>query len=201
MQLSSQHIENMVKKGVWSAQCPIHYTRLRVLELPYYDFNGNTRKGAMVVLDTIEDNVRSIFEELYRRKFPIERMELLENFNGNDVSSMEANNTSGFNGRRIMNTKRWSSHAYGVAIDVNPRQNPYLRFNREASNITVYPSGALTYVNRNVRRPGMVEHIVEVFAEFGFTEWGGNWETKPDYHHFQLPWERIRQLFPGMEEE
>lgn len=119
----------------------------------------------------------------------------MDSFKGDDVASMNANNSSAFNGRRIMNTNRWSSHAYGVAIDINPRQNPYLRFNTDENTIKVLPDEALPFVNRTVPKKGMVEPIVDLFAQYGFTEWGGRWDDKPDYHHFQMPWDRINALF------
>ena len=196
MKLSQTDIDRMIKTGVWSNRCPVHHSRLTKLSIPLWGFDEKPHVGSLMVLDEFEDAVLKLFADLYTIRFPIERMEVIENYNGNDTSSMEMNNSSGYNGRRIMDSSQWSSHAYGLAIDLNPRQNPYLRFNREASNITVYPSRSLPFVNRNIPKPGMVEAIVPIFAKYGFTEWGGNWEFKPDYHHFQVPWNRIIEMFP-----
>ena len=93
-----------------------------------------------------------------------------------------------------MNTNRWSSHAYGIAIDINPMQNPYLMLNQNTSTINIFPDKGISYVNRRVMRAGMVEDIVPVFAQHGFTEWS-EIGIKPDYHHFQIPWNLIHTMF------
>ncbi|NND35346.1 MAG: M15 family metallopeptidase, partial [Saprospiraceae bacterium] len=88
------------------------------------------------------------------------------------------------------NTDRWSSHAYGAAIDINPGQNPYV-LNPDQSDFKVFPSGGERFLDRGNIRIGMVEPIVHIFKKHGFTEWGGEWESPLDYHHFQVDWERI----------
>ena len=186
-------------QGVWTTDCPVHHSRMKRLEITHVDFDGRDRIGELIILDEVAEGVLEIFRELYELKFPIKQIVPLEEFEGDDEKSMAANNTSAYNGRRIMYTNNWSSHAYGVAIDVNPVQNPYMLLNHDDSTIKVFPPAALDYVNRGVKKAGMVEEIVPVFAKHGFTEWGGNWEQKPDYHHFQLPWEKIQELFPGIE--
>ena len=93
-----------------------------------------------------------------------------------------------------MYTDQWSSHAYGAAVDINPLQNPYVIFNREASTAEIFPEGGIEYLNRNIMQNGMVEEIVTLFHEYGFTEWGGNWKECLDYHHFQVSWNRINEL-------
>lgn len=194
--LTESHISSMIKHGVWSEECPVHHKRLKVLELDYFDFRGEVRTGQMVVLDEITDQVISIFKELYELQFSIETIHLIDEFGGDDVRSMEANNTSAFNGRKVMGTNRWSSHAFGSAIDVNTVQNPYIKIQEEEATAKIYPSSGIGYVNRNSQKKGMVEAIVPIFAKHGFSNWGGNWENPLDYHHFQLPWAKIKELFP-----
>lgn len=192
--LTESEVEDMKSSKVWSEDCPLHYTKLSVVEIDYLGFDGELNSSGIVVLSDISVQVESIFEKLLAASFPIERVSPMEEFNGDDVAAMEANNSSAFNGRKIMNTDRWSSHAYGCAIDINPTQNPYLLLDQEHSQIKVYPTSGIEYVNRNSIRKGMVESIVSIFSKYGFTDWGGDWEHKPDYHHFQLPWDKIKEL-------
>ncbi len=195
MALSESEVQNLIENHCWSEECPVHHSRLELLDVPFVNFDGFAQIGQIMVLDTIKNEVAQLFKELASRSFPLQSLQLITTFGGNDLASMNANNSSAFNGRRIMNTNRWSSHAYGVAIDINPRQNPYLLFNTDEHSIKVLPDDALPYVNRTVPKKGMVEPIVDLFAQYGFTEWGGRWDDKPDYHHFQMPWDRINALF------
>jgi hypothetical protein len=75
---------------------------------------------------------------------------------------------------------RFSAHAYGLAIDVNPFQNPYQRGD------LVLPELASAYLDRTQLRPGMIvegDVVVEAFAAIGWT-WGGRWEQPSDAMHF-----------------
>ncbi|MFW6031301.1 MAG: M15 family metallopeptidase [Myxococcota bacterium] len=95
---------------------------------------------------------------------------------------MEANNTSAFNCRRMTSGSRWSEHAYGTAIDVNPIQNPYVR------GAVVQPPAGEAYVDRTATRKGMLRAggpVVGAFAEAGW-KWGGEWRTMKDYQHFSV---------------
>lgn len=199
--LSSHQVSSMIEHDIWNEDCPVHHSRLKVLELNYFNFNEEIHSGKMMVLEEISNQVISIFKELYKLQFPIARMVLIDEFEGDDVRSMEANNTSAFNGRKVMGTNRWSSHAFGTAIDVNTIQNPYVRIQEEDATAKVYPSSGIKYLNRNLHEKGMVEDIVPIFAKHGFTNWGGNWAKPLDYHHFQLPWSKIKELFPNADIE
>ncbi len=103
--------------------------------------------------------------------------------------SMEDNNTSAFNCRATTGKpNEFSLHAYGVAIDINPLQNPYIGFSKEnIGEAFVLPKTATPYVNRIVHAPGSAESIVDIFAAHGFSEWGGHWVDRIDYQHFQVP--------------
>ena len=195
MPLNEMQVKSLIDNNVWNDDCPVHYSELTIQKVPYVNFDGFSQIGELLIATTVVESVTLIFEELYHIKFPIHQIKLIDEFSGDDLLSMEANNSSAYNGRRIMNTEKWSSHAYGVAIDINPLQNPYMVFDSDSSSIKVYPSKGLKYVNRGIQKPGMVEEIVSIFKKHGFTEWGGNWELKPDYHHFQLPWEKINEMF------
>lgn len=195
MALSETRIKSLIEHHVWNEACPISHSELVYVDVEHINFDGFSQIGELLVAKKVAKQVSLIFKELYQRRFPIHTIQPIDIFDGDDYASMQANNTSAFNGRKIMNTDRWSSHAYGVAIDINPMQNPYLMLNRNTSSINIFPDKGISYVNRRVMRAGMVEDIVPIFAQHGFTEWGGNWALKPDYHHFQIPWNLIHTMF------
>lgn len=193
--ISSKIITEMIEKKVWREECPVHISRLKEVVVLYYDFEGKQNEGRLIVLDKISEAVKSIFEELFELTFPIYSLRCIEDFNGDDELSMNANNSSAYNGRLVARTNSWSSHAYGLAIDINPIQNPYLLLDDKRELIEVIPSAGSDYLDRESHQKGMVESIVPIFAKYGFTEWGGSWMAKPDFHHFQVPWHEIRKLF------
>lgn len=165
---------------------PVGCERLRLVRFGYLGFDGATHDdGELVVLDAVAEHVLAIFIALRSRAFPIARARLMNRYRGNDDASMAANNTSAFNVRRVEGSRSMSLHAYGVAIDLNPIQNPYVE--RGARGIEISPPAGKTYVRRQGRRrPGMAEAVVDVFAHHGFAQWGGYWPRGIDYQHFQV---------------
>lgn len=160
-------------------RCP-PIDELRLLVLPHWSFAGAVERGQLVVAAVLADEVTAIFERLFAAQFPIERMEPIDVFGGDDDASMAANNTSAFNFRNVAGTAVLSQHAYGVAIDINPRLNPMV------IGDAVYPPNATAYLDRGNMRPGMIVKpgvVVDAFAEFGW-QWGGDWSPMKDYHHF-----------------
>jgi len=190
-------IDDTVAKGIWKDGCPVHIKYMRLLDLPYYDFDGKMKTGKMMVLGLIEDRVKEIFDELFRIKFPIEKMNLINEYYGDDEKSMADNNTSAFNCRMIMNTDRYSNHSMGTAIDINPLQNPYITKAKDGS-IIVLPSAGEKYLDRDHLHKGMVtSDVVKIFAKCGFT-WGGDWQTLKDYQHFELEKTLQQKLFDNI---
>lgn len=191
--VSSWQCDMMKKQGVLSGGAPIGCDRLAKVDFEHVSFEGETRRGSMIVLDVVAPSVEQIFDELKQRGFPIHSARLMREFKGNDNASMDANNSSAFNARPITGGESWSKHAYGVAIDINPVQNPFLAFD-ESGSITVKPEKSATrYVNRaryrarnEIERKGMAEEVVEVFAHHGFLIWGGDWNTPIDTQHFEV---------------
>ncbi|WP_062267831.1 M15 family metallopeptidase [Endozoicomonas arenosclerae] len=126
--------------------------------------------------------------------FPLAKARLMNDYQGDDDASMEDNNTSAFNSRKITGgSKRLSLHAYGTAIDINPVQNPFVSFDENNPGLSLYkPANGTQYANRQLVRfgklfrTGMSEEISELFAEQGFIYWGGYWDTPIDYQHFQV---------------
>jgi hypothetical protein len=145
-------------------------------------FDGLAHRGAIVVHRDVAGAVATVFHRLYDARFPIRRMEPVTKYGGSDARSMAADNTSGFNcGLAVAaGPKRWSSHAFGTAIDVNTVENPYVQ------GSDVRPRAGREYLDRSRYRPGMAVAggaIVRAFASVGWL-WGGRWTATPDYQHF-----------------
>lgn len=167
--------------------CPVPLGDLRHLEMTHRDFDGRARTGEMVVHRRWARQVTEVFGRLYAGGFPIARMRLVDDYRADDDRSMAANNTSGFNCRRVAGATSWSQHAYGEAIDINPVQNPYVRPGRIDP-----PNGrAFATIDRSRAAPdrlGVVRSgdlVVAAFRRIGW-EWGGYWAS-PDYQHVAAP--------------
>ena len=168
--------------------CPVPLSSLRHLEMSYRDFDGRSRTGEMVVHRRWTREVRDAFGELYDAGWPIARMRLVDDYGGDDDRSMAANNTSGFNCRRVAGQRNWSAHAYGEAIDLNPHQNPYVR-----PGSIVPPAGRrFAGIDRRSSAPvplGVIraeDRPVVAFARFGW-RWGGDWFDSKDWQHLAAP--------------
>jgi hypothetical protein len=201
--LPPEQCSAMRTAGVLGSAAPLGCERLVRVSFRHVDFDGATRTGELVVMDALAPQVAAVFDALYRRRFPIARARPLENYRGDDLASMADNNTSAFNARPITGGSRWSLHAYGVAIDLNPLQNPYLSFDASGSAQVLPPAAAATSVNRSETRPGkpartgLAEAVVDLFAEHGFLGWGGDWNTPIDYQHFEPGSRRLVERMAG----
>jgi hypothetical protein len=163
----------------WRSGCPVPLSDLRYLTIRHWGFHGRPVDGEMVVHAHAVPAVRAVFERLYRDRFPIERMRLVDDYGGDDGRSMAANNTSAFNCRRVTGGAAWSEHAYGRAIDVNPVQNPYV------AGGTVLPSAGRAYLDRTHPELGKIREgdaFVRAVDAVGWG-WGGRWRTVKDYQH------------------
>ncbi len=184
--LLSETREEMLKVGMWTSDCPVTLERLSSVLIRYVDFSGQHHDdGEIVVFDVVAESVKAIFDVLFQLQFPIARVRSVHAYSGDDELSMADNNSSCFNCRPIEGTTITSIHSYGLAIDLNPEQNPYVIFDEQAGTAKIYPPQAWSYLNRSNRKPGMVEDVVEIFSKHGFGIWGGRWTTPIDLHHFQ----------------
>lgn len=164
----------------WRPGCPVPLSDLRYLSMDHWGFDGHEQRGEMVVHEDYALDVLDVFETLFDERFPVARMSLVDDFGGDDLGSMEANNTSAFNCRLVQGGSSWSEHAYGRAIDINPVQNPYHKAG------TVLPESGERYLDRSLDDPGMIhagDEVVSAFDAIGW-EWGGNWVTLKDWQHF-----------------
>jgi hypothetical protein len=164
----------------WRPGCPVPVADLRLLSISHWGYDGKVRTGRLVIASDHVGTISSVFEALYAARFPIERMEPVEAYGGDDDASMAANNTSAFNCRQVTGGSSFSEHSYGRAIDINPLVNPYVR------GSTVLPPGGARYADRSLDAPGMIhsgDEVVSAFAAEGWA-WGGNWSSLKDYQHF-----------------
>jgi hypothetical protein len=169
----------------WHPGCPTPPGDLREIHLFYIGFDGTAHTGEIIVNASVAHQVIMVFSILYRARFPIRRMEPVGAFHGSDPRSMAADNTSGFNCRRAVapGPAQWSMHAYGLAIDINTVQNPYVE-----AEARVQPPAGAAYRNRSDIRPGMAYPggvLVSAFTAIGWG-WGGYWAGSPDYQHFSV---------------
>ncbi len=157
--------------------CPVGPAELRTVHVSYWDFAGKPRRGAVVVARGEARAILGVFRQLWDARFPIRRLRPVSEYRGSDDASMAADNTSAFNCRFVGGTSRWSMHAYGGAIDVNPVENPYVR------GSTVSPAAGRAFLDRSRYRKGMAVRngvLVRAFAAAGW-KWGAGFG---DYQHF-----------------
>lgn len=181
--LPSEASEDALNVG---EQNDISYADLRYVHIIHYDFDGNLAEGELICHNSIAEDLVEIFYDLYASEYQIEKVTLIENYNGDDTASMADNNTSCFNYRVVDGTKSLSKHALGLAIDINPLYNPYIRYDKKGGQ-TVSPVEGEAYADRTVSFPYKIDPddlCYRLFTEHGFT-WGGNWNSSKDYQHFQ----------------
>lgn len=165
----------------WRAGCPVPLESLRLVIIEYWSFDATVQRGEVVVAAEHAMATVSLFRALLDARFPIAQVRLVDEFGGDDDRSMAANNTSAFNCRRATGSSRWSEHAYGAAIDINPVQNPFV-----TATGRVLPPEGKPYVERDPSQPGLIVAggpVVAAFDAIGW-KWGGEWARGKDYQHF-----------------
>jgi hypothetical protein len=164
----------------WKAGCPVGRADLRYVTVSFRGFDGRPHTGELVVHRRVAAAVVSVFARLYRARFPIEEMRLVTTADLDAHPTGDGNNTAAFVCRAARKQTRWSAHAYGLAVDVDPFQNPYRRGD------LVLPELASAYLDRSWVRPGMIrpgDVVTTAFAAIGWT-WGGTWRSPRDLMHF-----------------
>ena len=164
----------------------ISYEDLSHVHVLHYDFEGETVHGELICNQAIAQDLVEIFYELYVAEYRIDKITLIEAYNGDNNASMADNNTFCFNYQAAAEQNDLSLHALGLAIDINPFYNPYIRFPKEGGQI-VLPEGSEAYTDRTAVFPYKIDtedFCYKLFTAHGFT-WGGNWNSMKDYQHFQ----------------
>lgn len=151
--------------------------KLVLISVEYFSFDNLLHRGQIVIHKDLAKDIIEIFEMIKQKKFPIEKVIPINYYNWSDEASMEANNTSAFNFRKVKESKKMSAHALGRAIDINPKQNPHIK------NGKYYPPNS----DYDPKREGTItanSFIVKEFKKRGWS-WGGNWKSSKDYQHFE----------------
>lgn len=173
--------------GEWHAGCPVSLAQVRLLTVRYHGFDHKTHLGQIVVNKRVAHPLLKVFRQLYRMRFPIRKMSFASmygphpNQNGDVTASFECRQAVPSPCAGGSGTGHWSMHAYGEAVDLDPRENPYVGCGMTRDKT------ALSYLNRSRHRRGMVTSaVVRAFASIGWG-WGGSWygSTK-DYMHFSI---------------
>lgn len=170
--------------------CQVPREDLRYIKLLYRGFDEKTHVGELMVNAAVEADILEIFRILYENDYPISKMVLVDNYNASDAASIADNNTSAFNYRTVTNNPSVVSwHGKGVAIDINPINNPYVWYD-EAGNLTWEDPDAGLYLDREAQdayKRHMINHsdlCYQLFTERGWI-WGGDWSGPIDYQHFE----------------
>ena len=166
----------------WREGCPVPPSGLRAIEMTYWGMDDKPHTGGRLVVNAkAAEDLVGVFRKLYNDRYPIERMQPVDKYRGSDFQSIEANNTSAFNCRQATGSSSFSQHAYGLAVDINPCQNPY-----------VYADGHIAhkdcteFKDRDSKAPGVIhagDKVVDAFDSIGWG-WGGEWSGARDYQHF-----------------
>ena len=170
----------VLARSTWQRSCPVAATDLRYLTMSFIGYDGKAHTGEMLVGTKVADAVTRVFGHLFAARFPIEEMRVVRPAELTAPPTGDGNNTTAFVCRPAVGQTRWSAHAYGLAIDLDPFCNPYIKGD------LVLPELASSYLDRANVRPGMVEPgdaAVRAFTAIGWT-WGGQWTNPTDIQHF-----------------
>jgi D-alanyl-D-alanine carboxypeptidase-like protein len=160
---------DVLARSTWRPSCPVTVADLRYLTMSFWGYDGRAHTGEMIVDARFADAVTRVFGHLFAARFAIEEMRVVAPAELTAPPTGDGNNTTAFVCRDAVNLKRWSAHAYGLAVDVNPFCNPYVRGD------LVLPELASSYLDRGNARAGMIEPgdvAVRAFAAIGWS-WGG----------------------------
>lgn len=178
----------MIEGNSFKKNCPVPLKDLRYLSIKHLGFDGNDKIGELIVHKSVASNVIKIFDELYDIKYPIYKMKLVSDYKADDWLSIEANNSSAFNCRPITGKKnKWSKHAYGKAIDINPIENPYISKKGYISHKDSLKYRTRKHEIKTLKDNAILlkkDKAVKIFEKYGW-KWGGDWITIKDYQHFE----------------
>ena len=153
------------------------YEELSLVNVYYLGYDSLVHRGQLVCHKSVANELKEIFIELYKIKFPIQYVRPISLFEWNDEISMSSNNTSCFNYRTVSKSNKLSEHSKGLAIDLNPKYNPYI-----SSKGVISPKNG-EYNNKNIGTIIDDSKVISIFKDKGW-KWGGNWKRSKDYQHF-----------------
>ena len=184
--IDSTKAASMIAGGSYPAEgALISLDELRCLHVLHVNLDRDTLCGEMICNAAIAADLLDIFRELFHQSYPIELMVPIDEYGAVDEDSMRANNSSSFCYRVIAGSTRLSNHARGMAVDLNPLYNPYVKTTN--GKTVIQPATAEPYVDRKADYPYKIDEndaAYKLFIAHGFT-WGGSWTSLKDYQHFE----------------
>ncbi|MFD7078243.1 M15 family metallopeptidase [Nocardioides sp. NPDC059952] len=172
--------DDVIARSTWVPGCPVSRRELAWVRMTFWGFDGDRHTGEMLINARVAEDVVGVFRKLYEARFPIEQMDIATKASLDAPPTGDGNGTGGFVCRPAVGQTSFSQHAYGLAIDINTFQNPYVKGDR------VIPELARWYLDRDRQAPGMIhpdDVVVQAFASIGWG-WGGDWNSLKDYQHF-----------------
>lgn len=170
----------ILRRSTWRPACPVKANELAYVNVSFWGFDRRPHTGELLLHRNVAKDVVSVFRSLHRERWPIEEMRITRAIELDAPPTGDGNNTGAFACRPARLSDDWSEHAFGLAVDINPFHNPYVR------NDLVLPELAIAYRDRTWRRPGMIfqgDVVTTAFARIGWG-WGGAWSSSKDYMHF-----------------
>jgi hypothetical protein len=178
-------VRSELRHTAWHPGCPVALSGLRMLTVSYVGWDGRARTGRLVVNRSAATPLSRVFARLYAIRFPIRHMGFADAYGS--APPRDGDVTASFECRQAVpspcvggnGTGSWSEHAYGLAVDLNPVENPYVGCGQSRD-----PSSR-PYFNRSRHRKGMVTAaVIRAFGSIGWG-WGGSWAgSTKDYMHF-----------------
>lgn len=171
---------DVAARSSWTEACPVALEELAYITVSHAGFDGRFHTGEMIVHASVAEDVVGVFARLHAARFPIEQMRVIRAEEIDAHPTGDWNDTTSFVCRPAVGAGSWSMHAYGLAIDINPFHNPYLKGD------LVLPELASFYLDRELGQPGMIgngDAVVQAFADIGWI-WGGDWSSLKDWMHF-----------------
>lgn len=172
--------DEVAARSTWSPECPVGLHELRYVTVAFWGFDERVHTGELLVHASVAEDVVGVFRRLHQARFPIEEMRITAAEELDAPPTGDGNNTGAFVCRPSTGSSSWSEHARGLAVDINPFHNPYVK------GELVVPELASAYVDRTNHRPGMIQpgdEVVAAFADIGW-HWGGDWSSAKDWMHF-----------------
>ena len=186
-----------IKGKSFKDDCILPVEDLRYIHVLHKDLDGKTHEGEMICNVYIAYDLLDIFQKLYAANYPIEKIRLVDEYNADDETSMRDNNSSCLNFRFISHTTRVSKHGLGLAVDINTLYNPYVK--EVDGKKILEPATAEKYTDRTKNFNYKISHedlCYKLFKEHGF-EWGGDWDDRKDYQHFEIKSDIVKILYPN----
>lgn len=172
--------QDVVERSTFRPKCPVTLDQLSYVTMSFWGFDHERHTGEMIVNASVAEQIVGVFKQLYQARFPIEEMRVVRRDEVHAPPTGDTNVTSSFECRQVTLGTTWSQHSYGLAVDINPFDNPYWRGD------IVAPELASAYLDRTWSRPGMIlegDVVTSAFDAIGWG-WGGRWNSLKDWMHF-----------------